>query len=91
MFTKTFATAAQVRAFLKPHGFNKLRVNYRDNPFGGAGRFIVTLTDIPAGVTLIHSSGSLVPTTTFSDDDATAQRIGRLRDVLKGSNTIVNH
>ncbi len=86
-----FNNAHEVRAMLKPHGFNKIKVKYMSNPFGGAGLYFVTLTDIPAGVTLIHSSGSKEPSKTYGDNAEVVGRIAKLRDLLKETNASVNH
>ena len=87
----TFNSAAEVRAFVNKNGFPKVSVRWTDNPFGGKGRFWVKLTDIPANTTLIHSSGSQVPTKTFGDNPDTVQRIAKLRELLAGTNASVNH
>ena len=86
-----FQTSHQVRAFLKDNGFTKISVRFRDNPFGGRGLFFVKLTDIPAGVTLIHSSGSDIETKTFGDHATTVQRIADLREALKDTNARADH
>lgn len=88
---ETFNSAHEVRAFLKPKGFTKIKVRYANNPFGGAGKYFVSLTDIPAGTTLIHSSGSQTPATTFSSDGDVGDRIAKLREELKGTNAAVDH
>ena len=97
MDRRTFNHAAEVRAFLKQQGFNKISVRYKDNPFGSAGKFFVTIIDIPKSVTLIHSSGGNQPATTasFAPVDDTTQgvltRIAKLRELLKDTNAAVNH
>jgi hypothetical protein len=85
-----FETSQEVRKFLKAE-FPKIKVRWANNPFGGEGRFWVSLTDIPTGVTLIHSSGSNTPTQTFASDTGVASRIARLRERLQGSNASVSH
>ena len=90
-----FSSAAEVRKFLKPHGFDKIKVRWGNNPFGGEGKFFVELTDIPEGVTLIHSSGSKTPAKTFGDVKAEASgvlgRIAKLRELLAKTNCGVAH
>lgn len=78
-----FTSASEVRAFCKANGFPKISVRYSNNPFGGEGKFFVRLTDIPVGVTVIHSSGGSVPTTNYSDDKDVATRLNNLREILK--------
>ena len=63
-----FATAQEVRKFLKGKGFEKVKVRWGDNPFGGEGRFWVSPTDIPEGVACVYSGGSNTPERTFSSD-----------------------
>ena len=86
-----FNTAPELRAFLKTNGFPKVKVRYTDSPFGGEGRYLVTLTDIPPKVLLLHVSGSQGPACTYGDDKVSVERIANLRKLLFNSNTIVNH
>jgi hypothetical protein len=100
LFSPNFDSAASVRAFFNGQGFNSFNVRWRDNPFGGSGRFFVALA-VPDGVSLIHSSGSNISTTTgyFKNEDPskneTAQKfvseIANLRKILKGTNVSVDH
>lgn len=77
-----FEDAHTVRSFCQAHGFFKVSVRWGDNPFGGEGIFWVKLTDIPKGVTLIHSSGSQTPAKTFASDKDVGERIAKLREAL---------
>ena len=78
-----FKSSHEVRKFLKGKGFDKIKVRYSNNPFGGKGLFFVNLTDIPKGTVLIHQSGSNIETKTFGDNAEVVLRIAKLREVLK--------
>lgn len=85
-----FATAQEVRKFLKGFGFEKVKVRWGNNPFGGEGRFWVTPTDVPAGVACVYSGGSNTPDRTFSSDKGvTAGRFNAMREALQGTNASV--
>jgi hypothetical protein len=90
MGIRKFESAAEVRSFLKSHGFKKVSVRWGNNPFGGEGKFMVKRTDLPDGISLITSSGSQEPTRFSSDDGGqTAKMLADLRDILKGTNAFV--
>jgi len=82
-----FSSAAEVRAFLKPHGFDKISVRWGDNPFGGEGKFFVKLTDKPEGITLIQAGGSNIKPATYGDkaaqESGVLDRIAKLREILE--------
>ena len=86
-----FSTAAEVRSFLKQKGITaKLKIRWQNNPFGGDGKFIVTLAEIPPGSCLICSSGSKEPKHFYSADEGrTAKIMNDMLDILRGTNTIV--
>ena len=85
-----FASVQEVRKFLKGKGFEKVKVRWGDNPFGGEGRFWVTPTDIPEGVACVYSGGSNTPERTFSSDKGvTAKRFNTMREVLDDTNASV--
>lgn len=87
-----FERAAEVRAFLKQHGYEKVKVRWSSNPFGGKGLFFVSLTDIPPNVTLVSTGGSLEPSNTYGDHAPTIKRIADLRALLKTTdNATVDH
>ncbi len=92
MDNREFTTSAEVREFVKELKVARtFTVRYRDNPFGGRGLFWVKLKDIPAGTTMIHSSGSNVATETFTSDADVSARITKLRNALKGTNARADH
>ena len=90
--TTKFAKAPEVRKFLKTKGFDKVKVRWGNNPFGGDGRFWVTLTDIPKGVACVYDSGTEnTPERTFtSDKGVTAKRFSLLREALQDTNASVD-
>lgn len=86
-----FATAAQVRKFLKSKGFaHRVSVRRAHNPFGGEDKWAVTLLDVPKGVAVATKSISSSPTKFYtSDQGKTARVYAELQQLLKGTNTLI--
>lgn len=84
-----FESAAQVRSFLKGNGFTGVSVRWGNNPFGGDGKWVVKLTNIPKGTTVIYSGGSNESSREYSDNTTVAERFANLRLLLRDTNCIV--
>jgi hypothetical protein len=67
----SFDSAAQVRAFIKERRGERVRVRWRNNPFGGTGLFFVSVV-VPRDtrVSLVSFSSSTTPCVSWSSPDA---------------------
>lgn len=86
-----FLTHHDVRRFLKEAGItDRVKIRWSDNPFGGGGRFYVTLADEPPkGSGIFSAFGSNQPYTFGCMSDIGrpwVDRLSRIHDALRGTN-----
>jgi hypothetical protein len=86
MIKTKFATAHEVRRFIKDAGYtDRLKIQWFDSPFGGPGHFSVKLLDQPPS-TIITSFGSDHPVHFFCSDKDLEKKMRDIHTLLKETN-----